>query len=370
MESFQWSDVYLTGLPEVDDQHHHLVNLINQFSTKLAKNEADINDIQQLFNELAQYAVYHFEEEEKMMLKMKIDSRHLDRHRQTHASFLEDVNAIYATITPQNLAKAQSLLQFLTHWLAYHILGIDQELARQINAIESGKSPQQAYEIEQQEKNRATAPLLTALDGLFELVSLRNKELKQLNESLEQRILERTKELSEANEKLEVLSLTDALTQLPNRRHAMRSLSTLWDEAVAQDLNLVCMMIDADKFKQINDNYGHDAGDIVLKTLSNTLKHAVRNDDLVCRLGGDEFFIICPTTDLNGGMHVAKQVHAAVNDLRVSAGEGQWKGSVSIGVAAREHSMSDYNDLIKQADQAVYLAKEDGKNCVRTLSST
>jgi hemerythrin len=91
------------------------------------------------------------------------------------------------------------------------------------------------------------------------------------------------------------------------------------------------MMIDADSFKQINDTQGHDAGDSVLRALSKQLLHAVRNDDIVCRLGGDEFLIICAGTPLDGAMMLAESIREEVAALRVPAGAGEWVGSISVG---------------------------------------
>lgn len=230
--------------------------------------------------------------------------------------------------------------------------------------------PGVAYENEEREGDEATEPLLIALNGLFEQVSLRNKELVVLNQSLEEKVVERTKELSEVNQYLEELSLTDVLTRLPNRRHAMRSLSSLWKESIQTDSPLVCMMIDADHFKAVNDTYGHDAGDTVLFELARTLQDSLRSDDIVSRLGGDEFFIICPDTDIDDGMNVAEIIRKTVSELCVPTGEGTWNGSISIGVAAITVNMRNYDELMKVADQGVYAAKQAGKNCVQTRTRT
>lgn len=368
MQPFRWGQHFVTGLLEVDDQHHRLVDIINQFSSLIAESSVHIEDMESLYKKLGDYAAYHFQEEEKLMHEVEIDARHLDRHVNMHKHFLDDVSSIYSSISLDDLDRAKSFLQFLTHWLAYHILGQDQDMAKQTKAIQSGLSPRDAYNKMEQERTTATAPLLEALNGLFEQVSMRNKELKELNESLEAKVALRTRELSEANRHLEELSLTDMLTGLPNRRHAIRCLSSLWQDAIQKDMPLTCMMIDADHFKEVNDIYGHEAGDFVLMELARKLQHSLRNDDVVCRLGGDEFFIICPNTDKKGGMCIAECTRKAVSELRVPTGGEPWHGSISIGVASRSSDMQRYDELIREADRGVYAAKDAGKNCVRSVN--
>ncbi len=368
MESFHWDKYFITGLSEVDKQHHHLVDIINQFGDLLAENNVQMRDVDRLFGQLADYAVYHFQEEEKLMSEVNVDDRHLGRHIRIHKSFLTDVTSLYSGISQENLEKADTLLEFLINWLAYHILGQDQDMGRQIKAIQSGMSPKEAYDKLEQERTSETAPLLDALNGLFELVSRRNRELKQLNESLEEKVALRTRELSIVNQQLEEISLTDVLTELPNRRYALQLLSKLWDEALQNDSPLVCMMVDADHFKEVNDDYGHDAGDTVLIELAKTLKENLRNNDTVCRLGGDEFLVICPDTDKQAGMDLAESIRKTVSNLRSPTGGEPWHGSVSIGVASRSTDMKNNEALIKAADLGVYAAKVDGKNCVRIVN--
>jgi len=180
-------------------------------------------------------------------------------------------------------------------------------------------------------------------------------------------LLEKTLALSKANQKLGELALTDVLTGLSNRRYAMQNLKRLWDESIENNLFLACMMIDADGFKKVNDSYGHDAGDVVLCQLANELKYTVRTDDIVCRLGGDEFLIICPDTDEEGAKNIADIIHTKISQLTVKVADGVWHGSVSIGVAVKTDSMKKPEDLIKTADRGVYAAKSAGKNCVRIV---
>jgi hemerythrin len=183
------------------------------------------------------------------------------------------------------------------------------------------------------------------------------------------RVAERTLALTEANRQLDDLANTDILTALPNRRYALQRLAREWDAAVRDDRPIACMMVDADGFKIINDTHGHDAGDAVLRTLAKQLQHSVRTDDIVCRLGGDEFLVICPGTPLVGAMKLAETIRSEVAALRVPAGPGEWRGSVSIGVASRTAAMTRHEDLVKAADLGVYVAKRKGRNRVDTVDS-
>jgi len=368
MKSFNWGKHFQTGLSEVDEQHHELVELINNLSDLLTENELIFEDIELTYNKLVDYAEYHFCEEEKMMAETGLDERHLNEHIVIHQNFLHEVIQMHSILTPDNPQSAQDLLDFLIHWLGYHILGTDQNMARQIKSIQSGLSAGEAYEKDEHERNSSTEPLLGALSGLFQQVSKRNNELIVLNQSLEEKVKRRTKALSEANRHFEELALTDVLTGLPNRRFAMQQLTLMWNEAKANNKSLSCMMIDVDYFKEVNDAYGHDAGDFVLCELSKALRHSVRTDDVVSRLGGDEFFILCPHTDAVGVMNIGKTAHQLINQLNVKTGSGQWKGSISVGVASLKSEMESYEELIKAADKGVYAAKSDGKNCVRSAS--
>lgn len=365
MDAFQWNSCFITGLHDVDEQHHRLLDLINRFGILITnQDEASVTHLEGVFAQLADYAQYHFVEEEALMVAMRVDPRHVVQHRISHVGFLDEVTQLHNGVSANDQDAAKYLLQFLMHWLAYHILGSDQVMARQIAAIQSGIQPEEAYLNHAWSKDPATDTLLDALNGLFHQVSERNHELVQLNKTLEARVAERTQALTEANQRLDDLANTDTLTGLPNRRYAMQSLAIEWETSVHQGTPLACMMIDADGFKVINDTHGHDAGDAVLRALSKQLQHAVRTDDIVCRLGGDEFLIICARTPLDGATKLAEAVRKEVAALRVPAGTGEWIGSISVGVATRSDEMAGFEDLIKAADLGVYIAKRNGRNCV------
>jgi len=369
MESFKWGKQFVTNIEEIDKQHQGLVSLINKYGNALSENLVDEEVLGSIFRQLMSYTKTHFSAEEQLMQEMKIDQRHVSVHSKCHRDFVQDISDFSRSTDMNSQEDCLALFNYLAHWIAYHILGSDLIMARQIELINNGKNPDEAFSSLEQSENESTATLLAALKGLLTLLSQRNKALTDLNRTLESRVAERTKDLAQANEALEVISITDHLTDLPNRRFAMRQLQLLWSESVATLQPLACLMIDADGFKEINDTYGHAAGDRVLQRLSIELLHSVRSDDIVCRLGGDEFLVICPQTSLKGAMHIAEQTRAKVAALKVMAGNGFWYGSVSIGVAVSNGKMNKVDDLLRAADKAVYMAKKDGRNCVRPRTS-
>lgn len=364
MQILQWDSCLETGLEEVDQQHRHLVQLTNDFGTLLSLDKIESDDVENLFSELVSYSEYHFEEEEKLMDETGVDPGFSDTHRKIHEGFINDVLLMKRMIADDK-AALPDLFEFLMNWLVYHILGDDKKMAGQIHAIQNGHEVQPALLADQKEVDSASGMLLLSLNNLFSQVSRRNKELAELNMTLEQRVEQRTSELQEANHKLAELVLTDSLTGLSNRRHAMQILEKIWHESEQNNHSFGCLMIDADGFKRINDSFGHGAGDTVLCQLANNLAYSVRTDDFVCRLGGDEFLVICPNTDLDGAHHIAELIHKHIAQLEVEVEGGSWVGSISVGVAVKSDVMGKPEDLLKKADEKVYEAKKAGRNCVR-----
>jgi two-component system cell cycle response regulator len=175
-------------------------------------------------------------------------------------------------------------------------------------------------------------------------------------------ILRFAAELAMTNRRLEEAALLDSLTGIPNRRYAMERIHQEWAAADRGARPLACMVIDVDHFKQVNDNYGHDTGDMVLQRVADILKHTARTHDVCCRLGGEEFLVVCPDSDAAAAAQCAERLRQAVAAMRVSVGNVALQVTVSVGVAARASGMSSPDVLIKEADRAVYRAKEEGRN--------
>jgi diguanylate cyclase (GGDEF)-like protein len=174
-------------------------------------------------------------------------------------------------------------------------------------------------------------------------------------------------ELAVANRRLANAALTDQLTGLPNRRSAMDQLAQAWSAASRSGSPLSVMVVDIDHFKHINDTHGHAAGDTVLREAAAILRTSARREDSVCRIGGEEFLVVCPNTDLKSAMLSAERLRANLGAKRMTIGETEKTLTISIGVASREPGTVDIDALVSIADQALYAAKEAGRNQTRTL---
>ncbi|MEZ9012781.1 GGDEF domain-containing protein [Vibrio splendidus] len=301
MNSFNWDNNFETGIGVVDEQHQYLVGFINHYGNLLSENTISIDDMSVALRDLTRYAEFHFKEEESLMRDCGVYELHIEEHIKVHRVFMRDIYSMQAFILEEDQSSARQLLDFLIHWLAYHILGIDQNMARQMAAIEEGATPLEAFEAEEKQRDSSTLPLLAALKGLFEQVSERNKQLLRFNQLLEDKVEERTAELKQANKKLEELSLTDSLTKLPNRRSAFKQLALHWQDS-----------------KEL-------------------------------------------------GMHIAETTRQKVSELEVETSHQVWIGSISVGVAEITQEFESMNELVKAADESVYLAKNAGKNSVCSI---
>jgi len=385
VEFFKWDPRFMTGIASVDEQHHWLVDQMNAFTGMISGADGIPRpELERMYSRLMDYAARHFSDEEAVMQEASIDRRHFDKHTQEHQAYIQTLIHEQKSIldTP---TSARHLLTFLGNWLVYHISGRDQGMARQIAAIRAGAPPGEAYSLEIHSREGAADPLLHALNAMVGQLMEKNTQLMQWNRNLEKRVDGRTRELqdamtrleaemaesrrlgqelAEANEQLRQAAMTDVLTGLPNRRQGRERLRQFWSESRRHGTPFSCIMVDADGFKQVNDTYGHEAGDEVIRELGRILRKSTRSEDVVCRLGGDEFLVLCPQTDLEGALALAESLRAKVAATRLPAGDGAWLGSLSLGVAERKEAFKRPDDLVIAADKGLYVAKRSGRNRV------
>ncbi len=161
-------------------------------------------------------------------------------------------------------------------------------------------------------------------------------------------------------------AMNDVLTGLGNRRHFEESASALLAGARRRARNFALLMLDIDHFKAINDRHGHAAGDDVLRELARVLRRALRASDLCGRIGGEEFAVLLPDEDLEGGRIAGERLRRAVEALLVesASAKGPISFTVSVGVSAYPRDGEDLAPLLQRADERLYLAKEAGRNRV------
>ncbi len=174
-------------------------------------------------------------------------------------------------------------------------------------------------------------------------------------------------DLAISHRRLEHVALTDQLTDMPNRRSGMQSLARAWKGSDRSGQPLAVLLIDIDRFKKVNDSHGHAMGDILLKQVAKVIQSAARQDDNVCRLGGEEFLVICSNASLSSAYQAADRLRQKVTELRIQVGGVELQTSVSVGVASKESGTADEDALVHAADQALYGAKNAGRNRICVL---
>ncbi len=205
-------------------------------------------------------------------------------------------------------------------------------------------------------------------DGLLRLrAAQRVLQLRSRVAAQEKTLQQHLAELAVANRKLHRAAMTDELTQLPNRRFAEETMRDGWSEASKQDGDLSLIVGDIDHFKKVNDTHGHLVGDVVLASVARVFRQEVRSCDVACRLGGEEFLVICPNTDLVGARNCAERLRDKIANSAIEVSGKKHQVTISLGVATRRNGgapAASIETLFKAADDAAYESKRAGRNRV------
>jgi diguanylate cyclase (GGDEF)-like protein len=202
-------------------------------------------------------------------------------------------------------------------------------------------------------------------------------ELKQSRDEMESKVRERTAELQELNERLQfeveerkraeqallLAAMTDSLTGLPNRRAMEKQLSFHVARVKRGGKPFSVLLCDVDRFKLVNDNYGHEAGDQLLRAFAEILQASVRTGDMVSRWGGEEFLILLAETDAEGGQAAAENLRLSFAQRTLKVNGAEISRTISIGVTACI-DCQDEDEVVREADEALYEAKRLGRNRV------
>ncbi|RCX18793.1 diguanylate cyclase (GGDEF)-like protein [Anaerobacterium chartisolvens] len=203
-----------------------------------------------------------------------------------------------------------------------------------------------------------------------ELTSRINVHLKTRGRHNE--LKEKVKKLTARNTALKKMALTDTLTGLYNRNYIAGSLHITLARSIRSGEPISFIMADIDFFKTINDTYGHQTGDCVIRDASKIIKHSVRESDIVARYGGEEFLIVCPITEASGARKISERIRSNIDSNTFICGDHSIHITISLGIrsmALKQGTKTDIimNKLIKEADMALYKAKFKGRNRVEVF---
>ena len=193
-------------------------------------------------------------------------------------------------------------------------------------------------------------------------------QAQQIEEALQNtntQLQDKLKEIQSLQERLKEQAVRDSLTGLYNRHYLEETLERELAKAERQQQPVGFAMIDIDSFKNINDAYGHEAGDFLLQALSNLLRSTIRTGDIACRYGGEEYVMVLPGASRDIILQRAETWRSLVEKIRVPYQDKLLQVTISIGVAVYPEAGATPADLLRAADQAMYAAKTAGRNCVR-----
>ena len=195
-------------------------------------------------------------------------------------------------------------------------------------------------------------------------------ELKRLNEKIEttsKDFIQRNLELVDAQKKLQLLATHDELTGLHNRRYILDRISEKLPEIRRHQLDCCVVIMDVDHFKQVNDNYGHTAGDDVLRTTAQLLTRELRHGDVIARYGGEEFLILLPMTELASAQLLVERLRSIIEKQTHILDGNRVTVTASFGIT-QFYSQDTADKMIDRADKALYQAKMAGRNCVKLIA--
>lgn len=470
---FPWNENFNTGIDIIDQQHHQLVDLLNQLASHLAFG-ADAPTLNHVLDELTEYTQYHFKTEEAVWHAHLPEDEMEKSHQRTHQHFIGEVVKIRNEMQTMSSEKVEEeIISFLTHWLAFHILDNDKHMAKIVHGLQQGLDITSAKEQASIEMTGAMRILIETVLNMYDALSSRTLQLmreiserqraemnlrlskrvidnaleaifivgadgilidtnpsfciwtqhshqqllgmhlRQLEHSLFQEgkldevwsvarddgywkgtmqvrdrigtwqsvwltfssvknelgevthfagVLSSLSELMQRQSSLEHDANHDVLTGLPNRR--------LLEDRIVQTISrskrtkrpFALCFLDLDGFKPINDVYGHDAGDFVLKTIASRIENNLRDEDTIARLGGDEFVLLMDGIEAGSGLDAIMQRIFQDIARPIPVKDAAVRVTASVGVAVYPKLSGTPDELLKVADNAMYAAKQAGRS--------
>ena len=275
-----------------------------------------------------------------------------------------EIDDLISSATQASLAilVISILIIFLVAAWMFYMLGVPlNRITKHIRRITDGDLDIENIDVGSRKDE--LGQLSKAFNTMHDTIKRQIKELNAHRDILEQEVKERTKDLEEVNKKLELISKTDELTGLPNRREMNETIANEMGRSSRTHKPFCFIFIDIDHFKNINDTYGHACGDVILKSVAQTIRGLLRKYDVFARYGGEEFLTLLPETDLEGAAVVAERFRKQIEKMTVRYADFTIKITITLGVAKFDDRLGA-DRSIQMADKALYQGKEGGRNRV------
>ena len=275
-----------------------------------------------------------------------------------------EIDDLISSATQASLAilVISILIIFLVAAWMFYMLGVPlNRITKHIRRITDGDLDIENIDVGSRKDE--LGQLSKAFNTMHDTIKRQIKELNAHRDILEQEVKERTKDLEEVNKKLELISKTDELTGLPNRREMNETIANEMGRSSRTHKPFCFIFIDIDHFKNINDTYGHACGDVILKSVAQTIRGLLRKYDVFARYGGEEFLTLLPETDLEGAAVVAERFRKQIEKMTVRYADFTIKITITLGVAKFDDRLGA-DRSIQMADKALYQGKESGRNRV------
>ncbi|TVZ41530.1 hemerythrin [Alteromonadaceae bacterium 2753L.S.0a.02] len=366
---FRWDKNLETGIAIIDEQHHHLVDLVNQLAQSIVQQHSTQN--LSIYEDLKNYAAYHFETERQIWYEaLGTDDPWCEEHDHAHAQFLPAIENIFdENETDSRDDFVEKIFRYLVRWLLFHILEEDKKLAYVVLAVKQGIDKKNAKALANSRASTSFNVFIDTLLSMHDQLAIRTFSLIR-----EQQKRERVQiELEESNAQLANLSITDQLTGLHNRRYFDATLDEELRRSKRNNTPLALIYADIDDFKRLNDHYGHIAGDHALQQIAGIFKNACqRSADYAFRIGGEEFAILLADTDIAKATAFAETLRVRTETLAIPNCRSRVCEHVTLSLGAfakipEPHDTPDY--FLQQADLLLYRAKSTGRNCVASPSN-
>lgn len=358
MDLFVWDRGFSTGLQAMDDQHRGLIDIFNelhrtQFDIHYPADKRELA-MRRAFDRLMAYARAQFASEEALMAEKGVDEHHQFVHRRQHEQFIRNLREMWNERETLPDLNAR-MMGFLSSWIGLHVLGVDPAMTRQLQQIDAGVSPAEAYEREASVSDKGLRAILNMIGRLYQDLSAQNHAQVQAQQAL-----------THLSERLEVHARFDELLQVANRRYFDQRLSEEVARSFRGEDPVSVLAVTLDFFPNYGNQLGLPAADACLQAVTQAVASAMkRTTDLVARHGPHELVVMMPETDRHGAAQAAHRVVESIAGLQLPHPDSGVAPVVtaSVGVAGWiPRGRDDAGLLLSEAEAACSLARNEGGN--------